>query len=242
MVRHLIYIYKVPESTRRIGFVYSSNEPIYHRDLPEKLLELSERFELSIHRITTDESSIGSIVTKDAFFDDIEFYTDLELFSTTLKEAVSAEMISPVDFSKLILSKFKLDKLQIQKVLYFIYAECLTSGIIIFDTSPVAYDHGPVFEDVIQEYKYKPKKAYIITDVSVDKLATLSKTVYSPRVREITEKVMKAVNSKRSGSLIDITHADEGPWDQVYEKGANNIITDSVILEYNDKVLAQLYK
>lgn len=242
MVRHLIYIYKVPESTRRIGFVYSSNEPIYHRDLPEKLLQLTERFELSIHRITTDESSIDSIVTKDSFFDDIEFYADLELFTTILEEAVSAEMISPLDFSKLILSKFQLDKLQIQKVLYLIYAECLTNGIKLFDTSPVAFAYGPVFEDVYQEYKHKPKKAYINADLSVDKLATLSKTVYSPRVREITEKVMNAVNGKRSGSLIDITHADGGPWDQVYEEGANNVITDSLILEYNDKVLAQLYR
>ncbi|QTJ33066.1 hypothetical protein B8A39_09415 [Dolosigranulum pigrum] len=242
MVRHLIYIYKVPESTRRIGFVYSSNEPIYHRDLPEKLIELLERFELSIHRITTDEISIDSIVTKDAFFDDIEFYTDLDLFSITLKKAVASEMISPVDFSKLILSKFQLDKLQIQKVLYLIYSECLTNGIKLFDISPVAFDYGPVFEDVYQEYKHEPNKAHISTDVSVDKLATLSKTVYSPRVREITEKVMKAVNSKRRGSLIDITHANGGPWDQVYEKGANNIITDSVISKYNDKVLDQLYE
>lgn len=87
-VRHFIYIYKVPKRPRRIGFVYSSKEPIKRKDLPEKIFELSEKFELAIHRFTTDELSIDSIATKEAFFDNIEFYTDVELFSTTLKEAV----------------------------------------------------------------------------------------------------------------------------------------------------------
>lgn len=86
MIRHLIYIYKIPMSTRRIGFVYSSDGPIHSKDLPDKLPELLDTFEVAIHRITTDECSIDSIVKKDAFFDNIEFYTDLDGFITTLKE------------------------------------------------------------------------------------------------------------------------------------------------------------
>lgn len=91
MFRHLIYIYKVSKRPRRIGFVYSTDKPIRRKDLPEKIFELSERFELAIHRFATDEISIDSIVAKDAFFDNIEFYTDVELFSIALKEVVSTK-------------------------------------------------------------------------------------------------------------------------------------------------------
>ena len=241
MVRHLIYIYKVPKSSKRIGYVFSSNTPIYHKDLPETLLDIIGRYELSIHRITTDEHSIESIIDKDPFFDKIEFYLDIESFSNELEELVRKESVSPVEFSKLILSKFKLDKLQIQKVLYFIYSECLSSGIKLFTESPVAYRYGPVFEDVLQEYKAQPKGKVIQSDISYEKLISLPKTVYTPEVRKITERVMNAVEKERSGSLIDITHTSGGPWDVTYEEGCNNVITDNIILACNDKVLAELY-
>lgn len=91
MIRHLIYIYKTPMSPRRIGFVYSSNGPIYSKDLPDKLPLLLDKFEVAIHRITTDDHSIDSIVKKDAFFDNIEFHTDLDGFMTTLKEVASSK-------------------------------------------------------------------------------------------------------------------------------------------------------
>ena len=137
MVRHLIYIYKVPESTRRIGFFYSSDQPIYHEDLPTSLIDLTEKFELTIHHFTTDDFSIESIVQKDSFFDGIEFFTNLDAFSNNLVETVNQQSVTPLQFSQLILSKFPLDKHQIQKVLYLIYAECLMAGIKLFETPPV---------------------------------------------------------------------------------------------------------
>lgn len=91
MIRHLIYIYKIPMSTRRIGFVYSSVRPIHSKDLPDKLTYLLDNFEVAIHRITTHERSFDSIFKKDAFFDNIEFHTDLDGFITTLKEVATPE-------------------------------------------------------------------------------------------------------------------------------------------------------
>lgn len=91
MIRHLIYIYMIPVSKRRIGFVYSSDDPIHSKDLPDKLTLLLDNFEVAIHRITTNERSIDSIVEKDAFFDNIDFYTDLDGFITILKEVAASK-------------------------------------------------------------------------------------------------------------------------------------------------------
>lgn len=91
MIRHLIYIYKIPMSPRRIGFVYYSDGPICSKDLPDKLPLLLNEFEVAIHRITTDEHSIDSIIAKDAFFDNIEFHRDLDGFITTLKEVAASK-------------------------------------------------------------------------------------------------------------------------------------------------------
>ncbi|AMB99903.1 hypothetical protein AWM75_07940 [Aerococcus urinaehominis] len=241
MARHMIFIYKVPTSSQRLVFVYSSNQLIYPDDLPEKLDDIIEKYELAIHYLTTDDLTIASIKDKDPFFEGIEFYTDLGLFIDKLDGLISQATISPLAFSKLLLSKFKLDKLEIQKVLYLIYAECLQNGVKLFNESPVAYLYGPVFEDVYQEYKSQARGAKIEVDLSYEDLILLPKTVYTPEVRKTTERIIDAIATKTGGALIDITHAPDGPWDMVYEEGCNREIPDSLILACNDKVTALLY-
>lgn len=104
-----------------------------------------------------------------------------------------------------------------------------------------AFDYGPVFEDVYYEFESQQDNVPINIDISVKELGTLPKTVYSPKVRAITERVIDAFKDKESSSLIDITHAFGGPWYKAYERGSNNIIDDDTIIEYNDKVLSELY-
>ena len=90
MVRHLIYIYKVPDSPKRVGYVYSSTEPIRSKNIPKILMRLCLGYPLAIHRITTEEMSTDSIVAKDAFFDHIEFCKTPEDFKARLEALVAS--------------------------------------------------------------------------------------------------------------------------------------------------------
>lgn len=241
MVKHLMYIYKVPNSARRLGFVHSSDSSIKFEDLSEKLLELTKNYDVSIHSLSTESYTIESIQNKDPFFSDIEFYTDLDKFIVQL-ESIANITVEPLDFAKFLLSKFKLDKLQLQKTLFFIYTECLLNGRKIFDASPKAYDYGPVYPDVYQYYKSRSSREKIHEDYDIHDYFIASKLMYSGPVKEIVEKVMDAVKKVEPGRLINICHVKEGSWDRVYKEGQNVAITDDVILSDGRLILDKLYE
>lgn len=183
MFRHLIYIYKDPDSTKRIGYVYSPSKSIRHKDIPKRLSQLLKTYKLSIHRITTDASDLKSITEKEKYFENIHFYHDLSEFADVLKEMVSKVKISPVEFAELIASKYPITKSQIQKILHTIHIKCSKIGRIL-------YEDEPDFKDVLDKYKHLSKNDIIESDLPIDKLIRLSKTVYSSDIRKIVEETI----------------------------------------------------
>ena len=63
------------------------------------------------------------------------------------------------------------------------------------------------------------------------------KTTINPKVLDVIDKIIETTKKLNGGNLIDITHVIGGPWDKVYQEGANNEIDDQTILKYNYKVM-----
>lgn len=236
MVKHKIFIYKSPKTTDRIGFIISIGEEESYEELPTELVKLCEDYNIVVHRLFTEDESVESIIELDPFFENVEFHRDITRFSDRIKQINKKSLPTPVEFSKVLLNRMPLDKLQLQKILYLVYSICLEQGKKIFNESPVAYQYGPVFEDVYQEYKHTESKEVIPGELSINQRLLLSKSLNDNELLPMVEEILNTVKNKSGSNLINVTHASGGPWKQVYIKGANNVIDDDTILKYNHKV------
>lgn len=240
MINHKIYIFKSPKISERIGYVISKEADESHKPLPVLLSRLLDDYDIATHRLFTNSKDIKSIVRLDPFFTDIIFYTDLDEFSKRVIFLNKEGLPSPVELSKLVLSKISLDKLQLQKVMYLIYSVSLERGYKILNESPVAYKYGPVFEDVFREYYHYNSKELIEEKPSIRERIALSKSLSNSEILPIVDEVLEIVKGRSGSNLIEITHAEEGPWEKVYIEGKNAVIDDDTILKYNHKVLAKI--
>ncbi|WP_282920447.1 Panacea domain-containing protein [Ignavigranum ruoffiae] len=237
MIKHFVLIYSSSLTNRRLAFKISSSKAIRSKDLPTTITDDVSLYGFTTHRIFTEDTSIQSIYEKDMFFEEIEWFERYEDFLSEVKIIQRAELPKSLDISRYILSKVSLDKLEIQKILYLIYSRCLEIGIKVSDQAPVAYKYGPVFEDVYKEFIGYKKKEKIHCDFSLEDRMKLMKTTINPKVLDVIDKIIETTKKLNGGNLIDITHVIGGPWDKVYQEGANNEIDDQTILKYNYKVM-----
>lgn len=241
MFKHKIFIYNSSKSEDRVGYIISDNTLDKSSAIPSMLRDLCDKYDIVIHRLVTKDESLESIVSLDPFFEGVIFHEELEEFSNQIKKLNSSMLPTPLEFSKVLLTKVELDKLQLQKVLYLIYSICLENGYKIFNESPIAYKYGPVFEDVLDEYNDRVSKEKITVEPSLHENVLLSKVLRNNDIFSLINKIVKKVKDKPGGKLIDITHTDDGPWDQVYVEGLNAVIDDDTILKYNHHVRNRLY-
>lgn len=112
--------------------------------------------------------------------------------------------------------------LKLQKLLYYIQGMALRIyGKPAFSNSILAWQYGPVVEEVYQQYKGRnpidtPKTDYEVCD----------------GLKKIIELVVSSYGQIEAGSLIDLTH-DEDPWINSVNSGTINI---DLIKEYFNKV------
>lgn len=235
MIKHYIYVYTADKTNERIALLVNDRE-LFKKEIDD----LREEYKLSTHILYTDADTVESIVLFDPFFDNIDFHRDINIFSEKITMMKAESLPTSVEFSGSLLSRKPLDKLQLQKNLYLIYSICLDQGQKIFNSSPLAYRYGPVFEDVFQKYKEYEKYEKISEEHSIIDMLSLSKTMDINKVFPIVNNVLQLTEEKTGGNLIDITHAHKGPWDQVYIRGANIPIDDETIKKHNHHVLNKL--
>lgn len=239
MIRHEIYLYTSDDATERIALV-TNDKHSSAKITEEELRKLREKYDFATHSLFTDSSDLKSIVLLDPFFEGVEFYTELDSFLDKLATFKKISLPTPVEFSNILLARSPLDKLQLQKVLYLIYSICLDQGEKIFREQPLAYKYGPVYRDVLREYYNYRKSEKIYKESSIIEEISLSKSLDINKVFSIMDIVLKLIENKSGGNLIEVTHAENGPWDQVYVEGKNAIIEDEVILKYNYHVIDKL--
>lgn len=235
MIKHYIYVYTADKTNERIALVINDRK-LFKKEVDE----LRKEYKLSTHILYTDDDTVESIVLFDPFFDNIDFYKDVDKFSNKMANISKASLPTAIEFSRAVLSHKPLDKLELQKTLYLIYSICLEQGQRILNGTPLAYEYGPVFKDVYDEYKGYQKYEKIDSDYSITDMLSLSKSMELNRVIPIVNNVLELTEGKTGGNLIDITHATDGPWDQVYVEGLNIPIDENTILEYNYHVLDKL--
>ncbi|MDK6805118.1 type II toxin-antitoxin system antitoxin SocA domain-containing protein [Aerococcus sp. UMB7834] len=232
-MKHLIFLYQKLASKERLAFKLSSEETLFPEDLPETIFELNAKYQLASHRIYSKDATSQSIEDQDSFFKGVHWFESVEAFKRAIEEDQKQNQLSPLDFSKYVLAKRPLDKLQIQKVLYLIYAAALMNDIHLFSESPLAYKYGPVFEDVYQAYKGKKSKQIIESHLSSQEIFHLLSSGVRPEIMQLTDEVLALVEGKTGSDLINLTHIPNSPWQQVYEPGANHEIDDETIRRYH---------
>jgi len=135
-----------------------------------------------------------------------------------------------------------LTPLELIKLVYIAHGWHLAvTGDPLIDERVHAWKYGPVIEDLYRQFKHFGREPITEKAWEVEPAGKLlhfdTPTLdESDPDYEQTVKVLKRVwpyYSKLSGGeLIDLTHADGTPWDQIYhdpEKGQNAVIPDALI-------------
>ncbi len=133
-----------------------------------------------------------------------------------------------------------LSNLALQKLLFFAHAislverkQKLVSGYF------EAWQFGPVHPTVYQAFKEAGGSAIAFRAVSLDPVTRTRSplpTLTDPATRDICDRVMIQFGRMTAGRLVDITHAEGGPWHYVVStsKSEANIglrIPDQIIAE-----------
>lgn len=120
-----------------------------------------------------------------------------------------------------------IDNLKLNKMLYYAQSWSLVKlGRPLFSDEIEAWDHGPVIPEVYRTYKIcgsnpieNPQEYFEEDRLPTDTL-------------ELLIDVYNTYGRYTGWALRDMTHHKGTPWDQVYKKGANNIISQDSMKKY----------
>lgn len=241
-MNHTIILVNDIDSTRRIAFKLSSESIITPSSITPILGEIKKIIgnNYAIHRLKTINNSTLSIIKKDSFFEGVTFFEDSAEFFSELHEFYN-QSVSSVELAKYLLSIQPMQHLKLQKIMYLIHAQCLINNINLINSKPVAFEYGPVFEDVFRKYKYSDKMV-IEEDNNIDEINKIFKIPHLTQVKNIIDSVLSLTNNIDSWEIVNATHVNNGPWDNVFVKGDNAVITDDNIIENHHLVLDCLNK
>lgn len=136
-----------------------------------------------------------------------------------------------------------LSNLALQKLLFFAHAislvECkekLVSGYF------EAWQYGPVHPTVYQAFKDAGSTAIDFRADSLDPVTRVRRplpTLSDPATRAICDRVMIQFGRMTAGRLVDITHAEGGPWHHVVSAAKNGA---NIGLRIPDQVIAERHR
>ncbi|MFG5498723.1 hypothetical protein ACFJXX_13530, partial [Enterococcus faecalis] len=139
----------------RVAFV-KTDEQVIEYDKVKSVIDVVQSMyneEYVVHRMITNSNSVESISNCDPFFEDVEMYTDEEVFVKLLKDNFEESYLNPIEIAEYLLSIKGMTHLRLQKILYMVYAECLLKGEKLFKQSPIPFTYGPVYLTVYHKYK-----------------------------------------------------------------------------------------
>lgn len=121
-----------------------------------------------------------------------------------------------------------IDNLKLNKLLYFAQAQSLLErGTPLFPDSVQAWDYGPVVRrvyDAFKKYKSEPIES---TSKQLDLQSICGEDL------DLLIRIIKAYGVYTSSSLVSMTHAQGSPWQQSYQQGKSNTISNESIIEYH---------
>jgi len=124
--------------------------------------------------------------------------------------------------------------LKLQKLLYNAQGVYLAiHGVPLFEEAIEAWAHGPVIPEVYEKYRDKGKNNIVVTLTDENK-NIIEKIEEDPEVSEILNLVYDNFAIYTAWQLREMSHKDNGPWDQTMKKG-DKIIDNEIIKRYFEK-------
>ena len=133
--------------------------------------------------------------------------------------------------------------LSLQKLLYFAHGLSLVEvGKPLVSGYFEAWQHGPVHPLVYRAFKDAGRTPIWFRAKGVDVLTGQSKAlpmVDTPQALRFILKVLIAYGRLSPGSLVDVTHAKDGPWDFIVRKSKHSIVLG---MRIPDDVISERFK
>ena len=240
MYQHFIIVASSYFKGSRVGFHIAAKEGQLDNTIIEKFLDrLSKinRDDVGIHSFTTDDAKWESVVELDSFFEYVIVCRDFDEFEEVLKSDLK---LSAVDVAKFFLAIRPISHLQLQKLVYLAYKTYLVKyRCPLFDEKIVAYQYGPVVEEVYQKFKkygsetieIDDRTEYILKDIHLSQaIGRMLLVKDAEKIVPTLLDVIKKYGNLSARQLVDLTHSPEGPWDTVFKRYMNCIITDEIII------------
>ena len=239
MDHHFIVVASSYSKGERIGFHLVTEGKLDNTIIEEKMKRLRQinRDDVGVHSFVTDSADWPSVIELDSFFEDIMVCQDFEEFERVLQ---IDSKVSAVDIAKFFLAMRPLSHLQLQKLVYLAYKEYLFKyKEPLFDEKIVAFQYGPVVEEVYQQFKrygsevikIDDQTEYILKDIRLPQaLGRMLLVEGSEKIVTILLDVINQYGDLTGGQLVELTHSSQGPWDTVFRPSLNCEITDEIIL------------
>lgn len=237
MYQHMILMCSDYSMQRRIAF-HKSYLDIFSmlefEKIGDKIMNQFSNIEFSMHHITTTKRTSNSIKEYDKYFEDVEFFSDIDQFKQNIKKSIE---ITPEDIVKYILLKGKFDQLQIQKLLFFIYSEYLKQhDEPLFSDKFKAWAYGPVIPKIYGELNKYKKQKILLGDYELEKIKLELKLERVPNKESILaciDSILYTYGTRTGGELIEQTHKKGSPWDLTIKQfGLNSEIPINIIKDY----------
>ncbi len=126
-------------------------------------------------------------------------------------------MNTAMDVSRYIIDKcmgdkFPVSNLQLQKILYYLQKEFLKRGGRLFNDDFVAWQFGPVIEEVYYNYSiFGSMPIRRRFDIDLDQ-----------KVKAVIDPIIAAKRRMDPWELVRETHKKNGAWDMIYREGEGN--------------------
>lgn len=188
------------------------------------------------HLVTTTEATLSSLKEKDDFFENVRYYSDFNEFLTLAKNPRS---LKAMDIARYILLLKPMSPLKLQKLLYICYERFYKkTGAFMFDEKFLAYEYGPVVEDVYNQYRGKreilsindSKTVYSVSDEAVSPITyRLSKVENGEEIKDVIKSTVSEYSDFSAWKMVEITHEENTAWKHAYAHGRNTPITEDII-------------
>ena len=195
---------------------------------------------VSTHLIHTGDKSWESVSNYDGFFKGVEEIKDLDEFISTINKD---RELKGTDIAKYILTKKECTHLKLQKLVYFCYAEYLTTHDKLFEDTIYAFRYGPVVESVYEKYKFFGSEK--IANEDNEQNICIKSSLELPARSRITfaknglskwyvvDEVLKKYGDLTAGELVNLTHKKNTPWYVSPKEENYSEISDENILKYH---------
>ncbi|MBE5812087.1 MAG: DUF4065 domain-containing protein [Clostridiales bacterium] len=204
--------------------------------MPKNMKELitKNKDKLSVELLNKTLNIIEKLIKNEEHKIAIINYNELKKLKYEISDVNTVADNIIVEFNKKIEEKekqlktefSKITPLELQKHLYYVTGICMAVfNKPAFANNIVAWEHGPVVEEIYQKYKAHGKKEIQTPKVYGD---------VSEGIKRIIKEVVEGYSKYNGGQLIDLTH-DEMPWETTKH---NQVIDNEKIKQYFKEVYA----